>query len=195
MESIKNFEWKESFFKSIVYRIITVILGFITAYIVTGDMLAAFGIASLTEIVQFINYFFFEVAWTNLRTKKRIEEELRQKLVDLEIRYDSILELAFEMSQIDTFIKEVYDSTDNFFKSILENEELSDLYEDIAKYYASFKNKHQNRNLETFGPETETESESKLALEAKSKAENLKQSKKDRDVEIKMVKETEKEPK
>ena len=98
MESVKNFEWKESLFKSIVYRIITVILGFLTAYIITGDVWAAFGIASLTEFVQFVNYFFFEIIWTNLRTRKRIEEELMKKLVDLKVRYDSILELAYEMS-------------------------------------------------------------------------------------------------
>jgi len=51
---------KESFFKSVIYRIITVFLGMLVILIVTGDLLAAFSIGFATETIQFINYFFYE---------------------------------------------------------------------------------------------------------------------------------------
>ena len=150
MKRVKNLEWKESLFKSIVYRIITVIIGFITALIVTGRIDVAISVASLTEFVQFINYFVFEMLWTNLRTRKRLEEEIRKRIVDLEINYDSVLELAYKMSRIDTFIQEVYESALNFFTSILENEELKDLHEQISKYLEYFKHTHSNRGFTTY---------------------------------------------
>ncbi len=149
MESIKKIEWKESLFKSIVYRAITILLGFSTAFIVTGSIVIAFGIALLTEFVQFANYFVFEIIWTHFRTRKKLEEELRRRIVDLEIKYDSIKELAYEMSRIDTFVKKVYDSTNNFFKSILKNEELRELHDEISKYHEAFKAAHEGRDLET----------------------------------------------
>jgi hypothetical protein len=49
---------KESFFKSVIYRIITIFLGMLVLLTVTGDVIAAFSIGFATETVQFINYFF-----------------------------------------------------------------------------------------------------------------------------------------
>ncbi len=147
IKNIKDLDWKESLFKSIVYRIITLILGFSIALMVTGNLMIAIGVAAITEFVQFINYFIFEIAWTNLRTKKRLEKQLRKKIIDLKINYDSILELAYEMSRISTFVKEIYDSTTNFFTSILENKQLNDLHEPISKYYEHFKQSHIHRDF------------------------------------------------
>ena len=46
---IKNKETlKESFFKSVIYRIITVFLGMLVILIVTGDLFAAFSIGFVT---------------------------------------------------------------------------------------------------------------------------------------------------
>ena len=134
-ENIKDIDWKETLFKSVIYRIITVILGFTTTYIITGNAAISLGIASLTEIVQFINYFVFDLAWTNLRTKKRFEKKFLKRSIELKIHYDSVLDLAYEISKIDTFIKEVYESGLNFFKSVLKNDQLSDYHDEILKYF------------------------------------------------------------
>ncbi|MBD3341097.1 MAG: DUF2061 domain-containing protein [Candidatus Lokiarchaeota archaeon] len=141
---------KESLIKSIVYRIITIFLGFFSAFLITGNIATAFGVALLTEFIQFINYFAYEVIWTKLRTKKKIEEEIIKRMIDLEINYDSILQLAYEMSQVDTFIREVYDSANNFFKSVLKNEQLKDLKPEISKYYTHFKHSHKDRQFTTY---------------------------------------------
>jgi len=148
----KNIEWKESLVKSVVYRTLTIILGFITAFIATGSLALAFGVALLTEFVQSINYFVFEVVWTNLITKRRLEEKIKSRMVDLHINYDSILELAYEMSLIDTFVEEVYTSAYNFFKSVLENEELADLSEEIRQHFEHFKRVHENRDFKPLQP-------------------------------------------
>ena len=89
MKNIEKLEWKESLIKSLIYRSITVLLGFFTAYIVTGSLIMALGVALLTEFVQFIFYFFYEIIWTNLITRKRIIEEIKQT-VELQQNYDVI---------------------------------------------------------------------------------------------------------
>jgi hypothetical protein len=49
---IKNKETlKESFFKSVIYRIITVFLGMLVILTVTGDLFAAFSIGFATETI------------------------------------------------------------------------------------------------------------------------------------------------
>ena len=147
MPNLEKIEWKESLVKSIVYRSITIVLGFLTAYIFTGDLTLAFGVALLTEFVQSINYFVFEIAWSNLITRKRLEKEIL-KTINIELNYDSILELAYEMSRIDTFVHEIYQSNKNFFKSILKNEALKELHEDISHYFDFFKKCHEGRDFQ-----------------------------------------------
>lgn len=149
MKKIDNLEWKESLFKSIIYRVITVILGFTTAYIITGDIAIALGVALLTEFVQFIYYLIFEIFWTNLITKKRIIEQYI-RTVDLTLNYDAILELAYQMSKTDTFIGEVYLSALDFLKSILKNENLKDIHEEVRHYLEHFKFTHRNRDFGTY---------------------------------------------
>ncbi len=43
---------KESFFKSVIYRIITIFLGMLVLLAATGDVMAAFTIGFATETVQ-----------------------------------------------------------------------------------------------------------------------------------------------
>jgi uncharacterized membrane protein len=149
MDKIEKLEWRESLLKSIIYRIITVILGFTTAYIITGNLAIAIGVALLTEVVQFANYFIFEIFWTNLITKKRIIEEYK-RTIDLTLNYDAILELAYQMSQTDTFIGEVYLSTLEFLKSILKNESLKEIHDEVRKYLEHFEYTHRNRDFGTY---------------------------------------------
>jgi uncharacterized membrane protein len=147
MKELKNLDWKESLFKSIIYRIITVTLGFFTTLLITGDITLALGIASITEAVQFGNYFVFEMLWTNLRTRKRFEEEFINKTIELKINYESVIEIAYEMCRIDTFVEKIYDSAFNFFNSTLNNENLKAYHEDIEKYFGIFKRTHKNREF------------------------------------------------
>ena len=148
-EKIQELGWKESLVKSIVYRIITVFLGFLTAYIITGDLAVALGVAFLTEIVQFINYFIFELIWTHSITRKRIIKDL-MKNVELELNYDVILELAYQISQTDTFVGEIYVSSLNFLKSILKNEHLKEIHGEVKKYLEHFKYTHKKREFVSY---------------------------------------------
>ena len=149
MRLFDKLDLRESIIKSIVYRIITVMLGFLTALIITGNIIIALGVALLTEIVQFINYFVFEVIWTNKITKKRLFEELK-KTIKLDLNYDAILELAYQMSQTDTFMGEVYLSALNFLNSILHNENLKDIHEQVSKYLEHFKFTHREREFASY---------------------------------------------
>ena len=52
---------KESFFKSVICRLITIFLGMLILLILTGgDVIAAFFTGLATETVQFIDYFVYE---------------------------------------------------------------------------------------------------------------------------------------
>lgn len=146
-EKVKDIELKESLLKSVVYRVMTIMLGFTTALLVTGSFAQAVATAGVTEFVQFIFYFIFETVWTNLRTKKRLKEKLRRQMVDLNINYDAVLDLSYELSRLDTYMKEVYDSANDFFLSILKNPELKEIHDQVEDHYNQFKNVHVNREL------------------------------------------------
>ena len=146
---VEKLEWKESLVKSLIYRVLTVILGFLTAFFVTGSIITALGVALLTELVQFVFYFVYEIIWTNLITRKRIIEEIKQT-IDIQLNTNVILELAYQMSQIDTFIGEIYLSTRNFLKSILKNESLKEIHEEVSKYYNHFLYIHKNREFASY---------------------------------------------
>ena len=153
---VEKLEWKESLVKSLIYRVLTVILGFLTAFFVTGSIIIALGVALLTELVQFVFYFVYEIIWTNLITRKRIIEELKQT-IDIQLNTNVILELAYQMSQIDTFIGEIYLSTRNFLKSILKNEALKEIHEEISKYYKHFLYTHENREFASYKDKLDNE--------------------------------------
>lgn len=143
-------EWKSSLIKSLIYRGITLILGTITAYILTGSVAIATGTALLTELVQGINYFIYELIWSNISRRKleqRILNSLQIREIDLKINYTSIEELAYVLSQIDTFVPKLYISTLNIFNSMLKNEELEEFREQIQKYKENFQRVHSKRKL------------------------------------------------
>ncbi|MFX0077561.1 MAG: DUF2061 domain-containing protein [Candidatus Hermodarchaeota archaeon] len=149
MESNKV-EWKSSLIKSLIYRGITLVLGTITAYILTGSIAIATGTALLTELVQGINYFIYELIWSNISRRKleqRILNSLQIREVDLKIDYSSIEELAYVLSQIDTFVPKLYLSTLNVFNSMLKNEELDEIRDVIQKYKDNFQRVHSKRKL------------------------------------------------
>ena len=143
-------EWKSSLIKSLIYRSITLVLGTTTAYISTGSIAIATGTALLTELVQGIFYFAYELVWSNIsrrKLEKRIFNSLQIREIDLKINYTSIEELAYVLSQIDTFVPKLYLSTLNILNSILKNEELEEIREKIQKYKDHFQRVHSRRKL------------------------------------------------
>jgi len=147
---LQEIEWKESLVKSIIYRLITLILGTLTAYIITGSLAIATGTAILTESVQAINYFVFEIIWSNI-ARRRLEEDIIQRIkrreIDLRLDFSSIKEFAYQLSQIDTFIPKLYLSIQKIFKSMMKNEELEEIHEEIENYKESFERIHSGRKM------------------------------------------------
>jgi uncharacterized membrane protein len=146
----KKVEWKSSLFKSLIYRGITLVLGTITAFLVTGSIAIATGTALITELIQGIFYFTYELIWSNISRRKleqRILNSLQIREIDLKINYTSIEELAYVLSQIDTFVPKLYISTLNIFNSMLKNEELEEIREEIQKYKDNFQRVHSKRKL------------------------------------------------
>jgi len=138
---------KESFFKSVIYRIITIFLGMLVIFIVTGNVLAAFSIGFATETVQFIYYFFYEALWTHYHDKRlRIKIE-RTRKVDIKLDFDLLKEISFEFSQTDTYVKEPYESILSFFENLLQNENLAEIHNDIQRDRTYFELKHKNRGF------------------------------------------------
>lgn len=147
---VRKVEWKNSLIKSLIYRGITLVLGTITAYVLTGSIAVATGTALFTEIVQGINYFIYELVWSNIsrrKLEKRILQSLQVREIDLTINYTSIEELAYVLSQIDTFVPKLYLSTLNILNSMLKNEELGEIREKIQKYKDHFQRVHSSRKL------------------------------------------------
>lgn len=143
-------DWKRSLLKSIIYRIIALILGLIVALAISGDIFTAGLISLLTESIQFCNYFIFETIWSsyeNKRLRKEIEEEFLKREIDLKIDYDSINELSYELSRTNTFVNEIYTSILNFFGKMLKNEQIEKLHEEISKHKAYFESVHVGRNF------------------------------------------------
>ena len=116
-------------------------------FIVTGNVLAAFSIGFATETVQFIYYFFYEAVWTHYHDKRlRIKIE-RTRKVDVKLDFNLLKEISFEFSQTDTYVKEPYESILSFFETLLQNENLVEIHEEIQRDRIYFELKHKNRGF------------------------------------------------
>lgn len=143
-------EWKGALIKSLIYRSITVLIGMFMAFILTQSIVIATSIGLLTEVVQGVNYFIYELIWSNIsrrKLEKSIIEKIRKKEIKLKIDYSSIEELIYVFSQIDTFDPKLYLSTLNIFNSMLENDELEEIRDEIQKYKDHFVRVHSKRKL------------------------------------------------
>jgi len=147
---LEEIKWKESVVKSVIYRAITLVLGTLTVYIMTGSIALATGVALLTEAVQAVNYFIYELIWSNIARKKlekEILERLKRREINLKINFEPIKEISYELSQIDTFVPKLYLSVLHFFESMLKNEELQEIHEEIQKYKENFERVHSARKM------------------------------------------------
>ena len=146
----RKIEWKESLIKSLVYRALTLVLGTLTVFIITGSIELAAGTALLTETVQGVNYFVYELTWSNIsrrKLEKKLLDQIKKREIDLRLDFSSIKELAYQLSQIDTFIPELYLSIQNIFDKMLENEDLKEIHEEIEKYKNYFDVRHSGRKM------------------------------------------------
>ena len=147
----KSIKWrenlKESLLKSIIYRIITITLGILVVYIITGSLVAALSLGLITESVQFINYFVYESVWTNFHDKrlKRRIEEMRE--VDVTFDFDLIKDLSYEFSQTNTFVKEHYNSILKLLDNLLKNNYLDEIHDVILRDKTYFEIKHKDRTF------------------------------------------------
>jgi uncharacterized membrane protein len=143
-------EWKESLIKSLIYRTLTIFLGTLTAYIITGSIEIATGTALLTEAVQSVFYFGYEISWSNIsrkRFEKKIIAKIKKREIDLTLDFSSIKELAYQLSQIDTFVPDLYISIQNIFNKMLQNKDLEEIHEEIEKYKNYFDIRHSGRKM------------------------------------------------
>ena len=138
---------KESLFKSVIYRVITIFLGMLVILIVTGDLFAAFSIGFATETVQFINYFFYEAIWTNYHDKRLRLKIEKTREVDIKLDFDLLKDISFEFSQTNTYVKEAYESMLSFFENLLQNENLAEINEDIRRDKNFFELKRKDRSF------------------------------------------------
>ena len=116
-------------------------------FIVTGDLFAAFSLGFATEIVQFINYFFYESIWTNYHDKRLKLKIERTREVDVKLDFDLLKEISFEFSQTYTYAKEAYEHILSFFLKLLRNENLVEIQEDIQRDKNFFELKHKDSSF------------------------------------------------
>jgi uncharacterized membrane protein len=147
---LEGIEWKQSIIKTLIYRAITLALGTLTVYIFTGSIALATGAAFLTEAVQSVNYFVYELIWSNI-TRRRLEQDILERLkrreINLKINFEPIREISYELSQIDTFVPKVYLSVLHFFDSMLKNKELQEIHDELQMYKDNFVRIHSNRKM------------------------------------------------
>ncbi|MHA1915822.1 MAG: DUF2061 domain-containing protein [Promethearchaeota archaeon] len=144
---LKKETLKESFLKSVIYRIITITLGMLVVLIVTGDLIAAFSLGIATEAVQFVNYFVYEAIWTHYHDKRLRTKIMMTKQVNIKFDFNMLKEISFDFSQTNTFIKEAYESTIEFFEKLLQNKNLVEIHGDIQRDKNFFELKHKNRSF------------------------------------------------
>ena len=143
-------DWKRSIIKTLIYRMLTLVLGTLTNYAITQDIGAA-GLATiLTEAVQSVNYFIYEAIWSHYeerRLRRKIEEEMLNREIEMTINLDFLRDLSYELSRMDTFVVDVYNSIINFYNRLLKNEEIQDIHDEVLKHKVHFKKAHEGRNF------------------------------------------------
>ena len=66
MEKLKQTE-KRIAFKTVLYRIVSVIIAFTVGYLWTGKLLRSIYLTIFIELVQTINYFIYENIWEQIK--------------------------------------------------------------------------------------------------------------------------------
>jgi len=142
--------WKITLIKSLVYRVITIALGLLTAYIVTGDFETALGLSLITESVQSLNYFGFESLWGYFyekRIRADISKEFKKREIDLKVTIENIIDITKGFSEMDTFNPKLYNSLINFFDSSINNQNLRGFESELTEAKKNFIALNQGRDF------------------------------------------------
>ena len=145
-------QWKLTLLKSIIYRIITIILGMTTAYIFTGDFRTALELSLYTEAIQSVNYFAFESVWNSFYERlirEKVSEEFRQREIDLKLTVGAIFDISKEFAEIDTFVPEIYHSLLKFYTNILENDQMEEYHDQILESKKHFEILNRGRDFQS----------------------------------------------
>ena len=81
------------------------------------------------------------------KLEKRIIDQIKKREIDLRLDFSSIKELAYQLSQIDTFVPDLYISIQNIFNKMLENKDLEEIHEEIENYKNYFDVRHSGRKM------------------------------------------------
>ncbi len=142
--------WKTTLYKSLIYRSITIFLGLLTAYIVTGDFQTALGLSLVTEFIQSLNYFGFESLWSffyEKRLREGIKREFKKREIDLKLTIEMIIDITQEFSEMDTFNPKLYTSLINFFDSSIDNQNLKEFKAELEEQKKHFVTLNQGRGF------------------------------------------------
>ncbi|QEE16542.1 DUF2061 domain-containing protein [Promethearchaeum syntrophicum] len=142
--------WKTTLIKSLVYRVITITLGLLTAFIITGDFETALGLSLITESIQSLNYFGFESLWGYFyekRIREDIKKEFRKREIDLKVSIEMIIDITKGFSEVDTFNPKIYNSLINFFDSSITNRNLKDFNSELIEAKKNFVALNQGRDF------------------------------------------------
>ena len=142
--------WKITLIKSLIYRVITITLGLLTAYIVTGDFETALGLSLITESIQSINYFGFESLWGYFyekRIRADISKEFKKREIDLKVTIENIIDITKGFSEMDTFNPKLYNSLINFFDSSINNQNLKGFESELTDAKKNFIALNQGRDF------------------------------------------------
>ena len=71
---------QKSLYKSISYRVISVLLTFGISYFITGSLTAASAIVSIDAVLKIVVYFYHERAWSKIYNKYKIEEPSKKAM-------------------------------------------------------------------------------------------------------------------
>ena len=144
-------DWKLTIIKSIVYRLITISLGLLTAYIIMGNFKEALGVSLVTELIQSMNYFGFESVWTffqEKRIRKSVEQEFRKRIVDFKLTIGMVVDISKQFADLDTFNPQIYKSFIKFFETALENPELDEFKDQILESKSNFEALNQGKDFD-----------------------------------------------
>jgi uncharacterized membrane protein len=144
--------WKLTIFKSIIYRLITISLAIITGYILTGSLQKALEIGLATEAIQAVNYLVFELIWTYFyekRLRQKYSKEFLQREVEMKLTVKSVIDMAKEFSEIDTFIPEIYNSLIKFYDGILTNKQMKEFHSQILEAKTNFETINKGRDFDS----------------------------------------------
>jgi len=89
----------------------------------------------------------YETIWTNYHDKRLRDKIERTREVDVKLDFDLLKEISFEFSQTDTYAKEAYEPILSFFEKLLQNENLTEIQEEVQRDKNYFVLKHKDRSF------------------------------------------------